>query len=457
MNEHCRIANEIVEEMDIDEDPAFTYSKLLLLADDQTAPRKVVEDAAIDENNEQDVNAQKETSLFDSEHKDSTNFLPYKAYGPENIRRFIELVQEEGGSIAKHAKACLIPRSTAYEILKQWNESDGTVIPLGCIKRPSKVNKFVPKANNIKIKEEHTRFLIGLVDSNPCVTVSMAKEELCKLFEDLQISESGLHKHMTEKIRLSLKNSSLCTMDRDTNRTIGLRYKIITEWKAAGVDFQKNCVFIDEAEFNSHQIRSRAWSLKGEPAQVKVPTQKGVNLSIVGCISPFGTINFSKVEPLKPSDVAKIEKKFPLPKSKKRKAKTENTPKTKVKKGTTAYHIVTFVRNAMDVLDRHEKNGFFIVMDNCRIHHSHYVVEAIQNRGYIPPFMPPYSPFLNPIEECWAKIKSRVRRNPLSSLNTLTPRIQEACRSVTTEDCLGWTRHSETFWDRCLDKETGLA
>lgn len=131
------------------------------------------------------------------------------------------------------------------------------------------MNKFVPKANNIKIKEEHTRFLIGLVDSNPCVTVSMAKEELCKLFEDLQISESGLRKHMTEKIRLSLKNSSLYTMDRDTNRTIGLRYKIITEWKAYGVDFQKNCVFIDEAGFNSHQIRSRAWSLKANQHKSK--------------------------------------------------------------------------------------------------------------------------------------------------------------------------------------------
>jgi thymidine kinase len=57
-------------------------------------------------------------------------------------------------------------------------------------------------------------------------------------------------------------------MDRDVTRTIELRYKIITEWKAAGADFQKNCVFIDEAGFNSHQIRSRAWSVKGTPAQV---------------------------------------------------------------------------------------------------------------------------------------------------------------------------------------------
>jgi hypothetical protein len=119
--------------------------------------------------------------------------------------------------------------------------------------------------------------------------------------------------------------------------------------------------------------------------------------------------------------------------------------KEKPKESTTAYHIITFVRNVMDVLDRHDKKVFFIVMDNCRIHHSHYVIEAIQSRGYKPLFMPPYSPFLNPIEECWSEIKAYVRRNPLSSLDTLTPRIQAACRNVTTEDYLGWIKHAEGF------------
>lgn len=110
----------------------------------------------------------------------------------------------------------------------------------------------------------------------------------------------------------------------------------------------------------------------------------------------------------------------------------------------------------MDVLHRHEKNGFSIVMDNCRIQHSRYVVEAIKSRSYKPLFMPPYSPSLKPIEECWSKIKKHIKRNPLSSLDTLTPRIQAACLTVTTEDCLGWIRHSESFWDRCLDEELGL-
>ncbi|KAI7907732.1 uncharacterized protein BX663DRAFT_425069, partial [Cokeromyces recurvatus] len=37
--------------------------------------------------------------------------------------------------------------------------------------------------------------------------------------------------------------------------------------------------------------------------------------------------------------------------------------------------------------------GFFIVMGNCRVHHTRFVVDAIVKQGYKPSFMPPYSPF----------------------------------------------------------------
>lgn len=70
---------------------------------------------------------------------------------------------------------------------------------------------------------------------------------------------------------------------------------------------------------------------------------------------------------------------------------------------------------------------------------------SIESRGYKPLLMSPYSSFLNPIEECWSKIK----RNPLS----LTPRVKAACETITTKDCSGWIPHSETYWDTCLNKE----
>jgi hypothetical protein len=175
---------------------------------------------------------------------------------------------------------------------------------------------------------------------------------------------------------------------------LNLRFAVITHWVAAEVDFMTNCVFIDESGFSSHQIRKRAWSRIGEPAIVKVPTQKGVNVSIVGCTASWGIINFNKVEPLKPSDAALIKKEFPQPENKKkRKAKTGEAAKPQAKKGTTVYHIAKFIKANMDILDKQNKKGVFIVMYNCRIHHSHFVVKAINKRGYKPLFMPPYSPF----------------------------------------------------------------
>ena len=110
----------------------------------------------------------------------------------------------------------------------------------------------------------------------------------------------------------------------------------------------------------------------------------------------------------------------------------------------------------MDTLDKHDKKGMFIVLDNCRIHHSQFVTDVITRRGYKALFMLPYSPFLNPIEECWSKIKKLIRRNPLDERDTLTLRIAEACLKVTVEDCNGWIRHAETYWDRCLKKELRL-
>lgn len=84
-------------------------------------------------------------------------------------------------------------------------------------------------------------------------------------------------------------------------------------------------------------------------------------------------------------------------------------------------------------------------MENFKIHVTAFVVEDNNSREYKPLLMPLYSPFLDPIEECLAKIKGNIRRSPLDENSTLTPRIAEACKTVTVDNCLGWIRHSETY------------
>ncbi|ORE00966.1 hypothetical protein BCV72DRAFT_88365 [Rhizopus microsporus var. microsporus] len=132
----------------------------------------------------------------------------------------------------------------------------------------------------------------------------------------------------------SLKQASKYNLDRNAERTILLRHEIVSKRIEIGVDFQKNYVFIDEAGFHTQMMKGRAWSKVGDPANVKVHNRKGVNISIVVCISPFATINFSKVKPLKRGDAEKIEKEFTQPIPKKRKANVDeddqkNRPKKK--------------------------------------------------------------------------------------------------------------------------------
>lgn len=106
------------------------------------------------------------------------------------------------------------------------------------------------------------------------------------------------------------------------------------------------------------------------------------------------------------------------------------------------------------VLNKHGMHNMYIVMDNASIHKTQAVLDAIiKNHGHTALFLPPYSPFLNPIEECWAKIKAEVRKTPLKGKENLALRIQEAAQTVTAKDCQGWVRHSQMFFGKCLDME----
>ena len=46
-----------------------------------------------------------------------------------------------------------------------------------------------------------------------------------------------------------------------------------------------------------------------------------------------------------------------------------------------------------------------------------------------------------------------VRRDRLSENDQLTPRITEAVKRVTKNDCIGWIKHAHSFFDACLEKK----
>ncbi len=89
--------------------------------------------------------------------------------------------------------------------------------------------------------------------------------------------------------------------------------------------------------------------------------------------------------------------------------------------------------------------GQVVIMDNPRIHHIEGVRAIIEEAGCRLLYLPTYSPELNPIEECWSKVKSRLRAIKARAQEVLESAVQAVSKMVTPRDIAGWFAHSETF------------
>ncbi|KAG0786120.1 hypothetical protein G6F22_007727 [Rhizopus arrhizus] len=145
---------------------------------------------------------------------------------------------------------------------------------------------------------------------------------------------------------------------------------------------------------------------------------------LLGAISAFGVVNLT----IRKSGNIKRRK---VVGATKRKAPED---RISIPKRTTSGHYVQFINDTIDIMDEFpEMRGFNIIMNNAPIHVPWIIDPVIIRRGYIPIYLPLYSPELNHIEQFWAVLKSIVKRTKFSDIETLSSRIIEASEAIPVE------------------------
>lgn len=82
--------------------------------------------------------------------------------------------------------------------------------------------------------------------------------------------------------------------------------------------------------------------------------------------------------------------------------------------------------------------GDVVVMDNLSSHKGSAIRQAIEAVGARLEYLPQYSPDFNPIENCWSKVKQRLRTVAARTFDTLTDAVADAISRVTADDCHGF-------------------
>lgn len=162
-------------------------------------------------------------------------------------------------------------------------------------------------------------------------------------------------------------------------------------------------IFVDETGINVDLGRTYGRSPVGEPIMESRPVNTPQNLSVIGALGARGLLTSLCVE--------------------------------------GAVDGECFAQFVEEMLVPELEPGQIVLMDNVAVHKSDRVQKALERAGAVLIFLPPYSPDLNPIEECWSKIKAGLRAVAARTRNKLLRGLKTVLAQITPHHIEGWFRH----------------
>ncbi len=109
----------------------------------------------------------------------------------------------------------------------------------------------------------------------------------------------------------------------------------------------------------------------------------------------------------------------------------------------------SFLNELIDRIPPDDIPNCILIMDNVAFHKNADIQALIRNRGVSHKYLPPYSPFLNPIENLFNQWKDLVKEAQLRSEQDLFQAIDEINQALQPAHLENYFRHAETNCLRC--------
>ena len=165
----------------------------------------------------------------------------------------------------------------------------------------------------------------------------------------------------------------------------------------------EDLIFLDEFGINLAMTRTHARAPLGERVKVTEPFHHGGNISVISAMGLHGVCA--------PMTIA------------------------------GAVNSEVFELYAEHLLAPCLRPGQIVLLDNVKFHYSPRAIELIEAAGASVLHIPAYSPDLNPIEECIAKLKETLRSLKARTTRKLYNALAKAIALVTESDIRGWFKH----------------
>ena len=309
-----------------------------------------------------------------------------------------------------------IKYSTAWAIIKRATAADGVVVQRRGGTGPNRVrvNDNI-KECALRVVEQHPEFTLAQINANIRAEIPGEPHILISSLSNL------LKSHL-----ITLKKLEDVPADRNSDRVKEGRYEFAHWLFATGV--HNELIFVDESGFNLWTKRSQRRAVRGTPAARVVGRRRGPSLTMTFAVSNTHGLLHHDLQ----------------------------------QGGMTAANFNQFleaVRNKVPA-DNTQRT---ILFDNCRAH----LQEEQANLG---PFLtirriPPYSPMLNIVENCFAQWKAAAK-NQLAEI-----RHQQLCLPfneqmanlaqigeqnvgvITPQNAINYFRKLQGYLPACLNRE----